>query len=128
MFPVGKAGGKQRVFWNGTRVILAAARPPAPLHLAGPASFGMLDVPSGYQLRVIKRDLNTWFDQLLLVCQDIGCFIGRPRVSRSELLGAGLSDGDIRAFGGVAELDAFFLVYLRCPVDVVGYLQRGRVT
>ena len=67
----------------------------------------MLDVPSGFQLRVTKRDCKTWFDQLA-VCDAIGCFFGRPRVSRSELLSAGLSDGDIRAFGGVAELDSFF--------------------
>ena len=90
VIPVGKAEGKQRVVWNGTRVSLAAARPPVPLHLADSASFGMLDVSNGVQLRVTKRDCKTWFDQLS-VCEDIGCFFGRPRVSRSELLGAGLS-------------------------------------
>ena len=79
VFPVGKAGGKQRVVWNGTRVSLAAARPPAPLHLADPASFGMLDIPTGVQLRDTKRDCKTWFDQLA-VGDDIGDFFGRPRV------------------------------------------------
>ena len=59
VFPVGKAGGKQQVVWNGTRIRLAAARPPAPLHLADPAAFGMLDLESGVRLRVTKRDCKT---------------------------------------------------------------------
>ena len=107
VFPIGKAGGKQRVVWNGTRISLAASRPLAPLHLADPASFGMLDVPSGVQLSVTKRDCKTWFDELL-VCDDIGEFFGRPRVSRSELRDVGLSDDDILSFGGIAESDSSF--------------------
>ena len=107
VFPFGKAGGKQRVVWNGTRISLAAARPPAPLHLADPACFGMLDVLSGVQLRVTKRDCKTWFDQLA-VCDDIGDFFGRPRISRSELRDVGISDDDIISFGGIAEQDSFF--------------------
>ena len=107
VFPVGKAGGKQRVVWNGIRASLAASRPPAPLHLADPASFGMLDVPSGVRLRVTKRDCKTWFDQLA-VCDDIGAFFGRPQVSRSELRDFGISDDDILSFGGMPDHDSFF--------------------
>ena len=99
IFPVGKAGGKQRAVWNGTRVSLAAARPPAPLHLADPAAFGMLDLEASATLRVTKRDCKTWFDQLS-VHPDIGLYFGRPRVTRSELHGEGLTDPDILAMGG----------------------------
>ena len=106
VFPVGKAGGKQRVVWNGTRVSLAAARPPAPLHLADPASFGLLDVPTGVQLRVAKRDCKTWFDQLA-VSNDIGDFFGRPRVSRAELIEGGLTPDEILDSGGLDENDSF---------------------
>ena len=41
----GKFGGKQRVVSNGTGVSVAASRPLSSLHLADPASFGLLDVP-----------------------------------------------------------------------------------
>ena len=102
VFPVGKAEGKQRVVWNGTRVGLAAARPPAPLHLADPAAFGMLDLPAGVQLRVTKRDCKTWFDQLA-VDESIGDFFGRPRVSRLELLDAGLTPAEIISCGGTVD-------------------------
>ena len=84
-FPVGKPNGKQRVVWNGTRISQAAARPPMPPHVADPAVFGMIDIPSGVQLRATKRDCRTWFDQLA-VHDDIGSFFGRPRVLRAELL------------------------------------------
>ena len=107
VFPVGKPGGKQRVVWNGTRLSQAAARPSAPPHLADPACFGMLDLPSGRRLRVTKRDCNTWFDQLE-VHQDIGSYFGRPRVSRSELLSAGLSDSDLRHAGACDGIDSFY--------------------
>ena len=107
MFPVGKAGGKQRVVWNATPISFAAARPPAPLHLADPASFGQLDVQSGVQLRVTKRDCKTWFDHMS-VCEDIGDFFGRPRISRSELRDVGISDDDIISIGGISEQDSFF--------------------
>ena len=101
--PVGKAGGTHRVVWNGTRVSLAASRPPPPQHLADPASFGMLDIPSGVQLRVTKRDCKTWFDQLA-VHRDVGDLFGRPRVSQSELIDQGLTSDEILVFGA---LDSF---------------------
>ena len=106
VFPVGKSGGKQRVVWNGTRISQAAARPPAPPHLADPACFGMLDLEAGAQLRVTKRDCKTWFDQLA-VHPDIGNFFGRPRVTRSELVQAGLSVAEIDALGGSADVDSY---------------------
>ena len=94
------------MFWNGTRVSLAASRPPAPLHLADPACFGMLDVPSGVQLRVTKRDCKTWFDHLA-VHQDTGEYFGRPCVSRSELLEQGFTREEILSFGGPDDLNSF---------------------
>ena len=98
VFPVGKAGGKaQRVVWHGTRVSKAAARPPAPLHLASPAAFGLLDLACGRQLRVSKRDCRTWFDQLVLAPSLRG-FCGRPRVLRTELLEAGVSPAELLKF------------------------------
>ena len=106
VFPVGKLGGKQRVVWNGTRVSEAAARPPAPPHLADPACFGMLDLASNLKLRVTKRDCRTWFDQLA-VHEEVGRFFGRPRVTRAELLKAGLSIADIRKAGGIDAVDVF---------------------
>ena len=39
--------------------------------------------------------------------EDIGAFFGRPRVSRCELLEAGLSNDDIRRFGGQDIADSF---------------------
>ena len=78
---------------------LAAARPPAPLQLADPAAFGMLDLEASATLRVTKRDCKTWFDQLS-VHPDIGLYFGRPRVTRSELHGEGWTDPDILAMGG----------------------------
>ena len=66
VFAVGKAGGKQRVVWNGTKLSAAASRPPAPRHLADPAAVGMLDLADADVLRVTKRDCRTWFDQLAL--------------------------------------------------------------
>ena len=63
-FPVDKSSGKQRVVWNGTRVSLAAARPPPPKHLADPAAFGMLDLAAASRLRITKRDCRSWFGQL----------------------------------------------------------------
>ena len=106
VFPVGKSAGKQRVVWNGTRVSLAASRPLSLLHLADPASFGLLDVPSGVQLRATKRDCKTWFDQLA-VHQDIGEYFGRPCVSRSELFERGFTREEILSFGGPDDLDSF---------------------
>ena len=106
VFPVGKTGGKQRVVWNGTRVSAAAARPPTPLHLADPACFAMLDLKSGTQLRVTKRDCKTWFDQLA-VHPDIGDYFGRPRVTRQELYDVGFTDIDIVTFGGDGGLASF---------------------
>ena len=106
VFPVGKAGGKQRVVWNGTRISLAAPRPPPPVHLADPCSFGLLDIPAGVQLRVTKRDCKTWFDRLA-VHRDIGDFFGRPRVGQSELLDHGFTCADILALGGLDGLDSF---------------------
>ena len=66
----------------------AAARPPAPLHLADPACFGFLDLKAGAQLRVTKRDCKTWFDQIA-VHPAVGSFFGRPKVGRAELLQEG---------------------------------------
>ena len=106
VFPVGKAGGKQRVDWNGTRVSWAASRPPPPRHLADPASFGLLDIPSGVQLRVTKRDCKTWFVQLAVHLY-IGEHVGRPCASRSELLNHGDTCDDIRGYGGLADFDSF---------------------
>ena len=106
VFPVGKAGGKQRVVWNGTRASLAAARPPRPRHLADLAVFGLLSLQDGAQLRVTKRDCKTWFDQLE-VDPAIGSFFGRPKVTRAELISAGLSDADIEGCGGRVDLTTF---------------------
>ena len=100
VFPVGKAEGKQRVVWNGTRVSNAAVRPPPPLDLADPAAFGLLDLAAGAKLRVTKRDCRTWFDQLA-VSPAIGAFFGQPSVTRTELIGAGLSEGDLARMGAV---------------------------
>ena len=97
---------KHRVVWNGTRVSLAASHPLSPLHLADPSSFGLLDVPSGVQLRVTTRDCKTWFDQLA-VHQDIGDYFGRPWVSRSELLEQGVTHDEILSFDGPSDLDSF---------------------
>ena len=101
----GKSGDKQRVVWNGIRVSLASARPPAPEHLADPAAFGMLDLTVGTQLCVTKRDCRTWFDQL----EDpaISDFVGRPSVTRGELTGGGLADHDVATFCGTDEADTF---------------------
>ena len=102
MFPVGKSDGKsQHVVWHGTRVSLAAARPPALRHLADPSVFGSLDLGPTAFLRVSKRDCRTWFDQLV-VDEGIGEFFGRPAVTRAELLGAGATCKDIGTFGGAA--------------------------
>ena len=107
VFPVGKAEGKQRVVWNGTRISAAAARPPPPVHLADPAVFGMLDVAAGRQLRVTKRDCRTWFDQLA-VNYDVALYFARPAITRRELLAAGFSCDDIIDFGGDGASDSFF--------------------
>ncbi len=95
VFPVGKTGGRQRLVWHGTRVSLAAAKPPAPRSLATPAVFGLMDLPTGSQLRVSKRDCRTWFDQLALE-PEMRPFFGRPRVRLCELLAAGLSAEELR--------------------------------
>ena len=58
----------------------------------------MLDLPSGSRLRVTKRDCKTWFDQLLLH-DSLRPFFGRPRVSQAELVGVGLSSGNLRRSG-----------------------------
>ena len=107
VFPVGKSDGKsQRVVWHGTRVSLAATRPPAPRHLADPSVFGSLDLRPTALLRVSKRDCRTWFDQLV-VDEGIGEFFGRPAVSRAELLGAGVTCEEIATFGGAADCFSF---------------------
>ena len=107
VFPVAKAGGTaQRLVWHGTRVSLAAARPPAPRHLADPSVIVLLDLGAAARLRVFKRDCSTWFDQLALE-PGMSAFFGRPRVQRAELLAAGLSEAELAAFGaqrGVSSL------------------------
>ena len=100
VFPVGKSDGKsQRVVWHGTRVSLAASKPPVPRHLADPAVFATLDLSPDDRLRVSKRDCRTWFDQLV-VDPSIGEYFGRPSILRDELIGAGLSDAELILFGG----------------------------
>jgi hypothetical protein len=69
--------------------------------LANPAVFGLLDLRTGTQLRVTKRDCKTWFDQLLLA-PDLRGFFGRPRVSRDELLAEGLTMAQLATFGAPA--------------------------
>lgn len=136
VFPVGKAGGKQRVVWNGTRMSLAASRPPPPLHRADPACFGVLDLPSGFHLRATKRDCKTWFDQLA-VCSDICDFFGRLRVTRAELVEEGLTCSETLACGAEDGLDSFvctlsladalLVVFLCAPVSFSEYLRGGRL-
>ena len=111
VFPVGKAGGKQWVVWNGTRVSLAAARPPAPLHLADPASFGMLDVPSGVQLRVTKRDCKTWFYKLQSVRRLGVSLVGRELVGRN--------------FSVLVSLTVTFALSVALPNSIRSSLVRG---
>ena len=77
--------------WHGTRVSEAATRPPKPRHLANPSVFSFLELQDHESLRVTKRDCRTWFDQLALP-DDLSLFMGRPKVRRTELLAAGLSE------------------------------------
>ena len=42
VFPVSKAGGRQRVVWHGSRASEAASSPPPPRHLAYPCVFGFI--------------------------------------------------------------------------------------
>ena len=108
VFPAGKSGGKaQRVVWHGTRVSEAAAKPPAPRHLADLSVFSTLNLEQGRVLRVTKRDCRTWFDQL---AEDptIGMYFARPPVTRQELRDAGLTDADISGYGADDHDDTFF--------------------
>ena len=108
VFPVAKSGGSaQRLVWHGTRVSKAAAHPPAPRHLADPSAFGMLDLSAAARLRVTKRNCKTWFDQLA-VDRSIGCYFGRPRILRSELIGGGLTPDNVRFAGGDDHADSFY--------------------
>ena len=111
VFAVGKAGGKQRVVWNGTVLSASASRPPPPRHLADPAAFSMLDIASAAVLRVTKRDCRTWFDQLALT-DDIGNFFGRPSVTRLEMNQYGIDNTEILALGGDAHSVSFFFSVL----------------
>ena len=107
VFPVGKSDGKsQRVVWHGTRVSLAASKPPVPRHLADPAVFATLDLGPDECLRVSKRDCRTWFDQLV-VDPSIGQYFGRPSVLRSELIAAGVSDEELILFGAIGCSNSF---------------------
>ena len=115
VFPVGKAGGKQRVAWNGTRVSLAASKPPPPRNLADPAAFGMLDIAETSTLRVTKRDCRTWFDQLSL-SDELGSFFGRPALTRAELNSLGVSDAEIVSLGGDDRASSFFPCYKVWPM------------
>jgi hypothetical protein len=115
VFAVGKAGGKQRVVWNGTKLSAAASRPPAPRHLADPAAFGMLDLADADVLRVTKRDCRTWFDQLAL-SDDIGSFFGKPSITRTELNRYGIDDVEISSLGGDAQAASFFPCYKVWPM------------
>ena len=96
VFPVGKSSGNQREVWHGSRVSEAAAHPPRPAHLASPTAFRAIELGLDEVLRVSKRDGRCFFDQLLLP-ECLKEFMGRPAVSVSQLVDAGLSDAELRA-------------------------------
>ena len=60
-----------------------------------PSVFALLELDSGKQLRVSKRDCRTWFDQLVLP-EPLSPYMARPRVCVGELLDVGLSLDQIR--------------------------------
>jgi len=97
VFPVGKAGGRQRAVLHGARVSDAAARPPAPRHLANPSVLPFIALADQAQLRLTKRDCRCWFDQLRLP-RALRAYMARPPLTRHELLAGGLSDDDITAY------------------------------
>ena len=84
VFPVGKAGGRQRAVWDGSRITLSAAKPPVPPHLASPSALQNVEVPRGGVLRMWKRDGKCLFDQLKLP-SDLTPFMGRPPFLAKEL-------------------------------------------
>jgi len=88
-------GRRMREIWNGSAVAAAAAKPPPPPHLVSPSCFAFQELRPGQQLYVSKRDAKCWFDQLRLP-RHLEPYMGRPRVSREELISAGLSHDELR--------------------------------
>ena len=102
VFPVKKTDGiRQREVWHGSRVSAAAAKPPCPRHLASPSAFKGMQLLPGRRLSVTKRDGRCFFDQLALPGY-LQPFMGRPSVTRDELVDAGLSEHEFANAIGVA--------------------------
>ena len=75
---------------------LSAARPPKPPHLASPACFPHQELGPSDKLYVSKRDASCFFDQLALP-DCLVPFMGRPWITRDELLGAGMTESELSA-------------------------------
>ena len=98
VFVVAKSDGiKQREVFHGSRVSEAASTPLPPLFLASPASFRLIELDEGRQLRMSKRDGTCFFDQLLLP-EQLQEWMARPPVSVGELVGAGFSEREMLGY------------------------------
>ncbi len=94
VFAVPKSDGRQRAVWHGTLVSEASARPLRPRRLGNPAALLGLDWPAGTRVCWSKRDAASFFDTLLCP-ESFQPWFGRPPVSVSELLQAGLPMSEV---------------------------------
>ena len=85
VFTRGKASGRLREVWNGSKLSGASLRPPAPPHLPTPIAFLDLEACANNPIRVSKRDARCFFDQLALP-RELHAYFGRPPVRVSDFL------------------------------------------
>ena len=96
IFGVAKTGSvKVREVWHGSRVSEAAAAPPLPPDLAGPAALVDLECTAADPLRLTKRDGRCLFDQLQL-SRSLRPYMGRPPLLVRELRAAGATGAELK--------------------------------
>ena len=83
VFAVGKKHGRQREVWHGTKLSQASLPPPRPPCLAGPETFGDIELRPGFSCLLSKRDATCNFDQLALP-KHLRRFFGRPPIIAGE--------------------------------------------
>ena len=122
VFAVGKTNSKLREVWNGHTLSLAAAKPPAPPHIATPEVFPDIEISNHERLYVSKRDASVYFDQLRLP-PSIRSWFGRPPVLIGDLIKYGkLSLSEIQdTYVGSANLTDSLLLYPVCCTWPMGF-------
>ena len=83
VFAVGKKHGRQRGLWNVTKLSQASLPPPRLPCLAGPGTFGDIELRPGLSCLLSKRDAACCFNELALP-KHLRCFFGRPPIIAGE--------------------------------------------